>query len=114
MRLLTHALRHRGRLALVLVALTLCAADAAALDLFGSFEQEKVKATIWDLNEQYVRLVQAESKAGPNDHPVAIDAVELEHALSSLRLWVKGGILRDEESVVVYPRRQAAMLVSGG
>ncbi|MGR8921082.1 MAG: SHOCT domain-containing protein [Gammaproteobacteria bacterium] len=96
----------------ILVGLLLASfsAQLMSFDLFGGFEKEKVKSTIWELNEQYVRLVQIESKAAPNDHPVAIDAVEIEHAMSSLRLWVKGGILRDEESVAVYPRRQAAMI----
>ena len=88
-------------------------APVYGLDLLPNiFEREKVTATIWDLNEQYVRLVQIEKKAPPNEHPVAIDKIDLEQALASLQLWIEGGVLRDEESVSVYARKQAALLSS--
>ncbi|MCZ6894545.1 MAG: SHOCT domain-containing protein [Gammaproteobacteria bacterium] len=84
---------------------------AHAFDLIPSFfEREQVNATIWELREQYVRLVRIEKRAPPNEHPVALEAIEVEQALSSLRLWVAGGILRDEEAVAVYPRKQAAQI----
>ena len=84
---------------------------AHAFDLIPSFfEHEQVNATIWELEEQYVRLVRIEKRAPPNEHPVALEAIEVEQALSSLRLWVAGGILRDEEAVAVYPRKQAAQI----
>lgn len=96
---------------LALLCALLCASDAAALDLLPDlFKKEQVKATIWELNEQYVRLVAIEDGAEPNDHPVTIDPVEIKQALSSLQLWMKGGVLRDEESVAVYPRREATLL----
>ena len=84
---------------------------SVALDLIPDvFQKEKVSATVWELNEQYVRLVAVECKAKPNDHPKVIDPIEVEQALSSLRLWVKGGVFRDEESVNVYPTKQAGMI----
>lgn len=84
-----------------------------ALDLLPNiFAKEKVTATIWDLNEQYVQLVQIEKNAEPNDHPAAIDKIEVEQALASLQLWIEGGVLRDEEAVAVYPRKQAALIAS--
>lgn len=87
------------------------AAPAYAIDLIPDlFKKEKVKATIWEQNEQYVRLVQIESNAPLNDHPVAIDGIELEQAFASLQLWIEGGVLRDAESVAVYPRKQAALI----
>lgn len=84
---------------------------AHALDLLpGFFDKEEVRATVWEMNEQFVRIVEIEKRAEENDHPVSIDALDLEQALSSLQLWVEGGILRDEESVAVYPRKQAALI----
>lgn len=74
------------------------------------FKKEKIKATIWDLNEQYVRVVDIEQGAPANDHPVVLDKIEIDQALASLQLWIEGGVLRDEESVTVYPRRQAALI----
>lgn len=99
----------------VLLALlcVLVAAPAPAIDLLpGFFEKEKVKATIWELNEQYVRLVQAENGADENDHPVVLEGVEVQHALASLQLWIEGGVFRDEEAIAVYPRKQAALIAS--
>ncbi len=85
----------------------------AALDLFsGFFAKDIVKSTIWEINEQYVRLVQIEAKANPNEHPVALDALEIQDALSSLQLWVDGGLLRDEKAVEVYKRAQATRLAT--
>ncbi|MCB1746609.1 MAG: SHOCT domain-containing protein [Gammaproteobacteria bacterium] len=82
-----------------------------ALDLLPDFfKKDEVTATIWDLNEQYVRLVKIEDDAAPNDHPVALDRIEVEQALASLQLWVEGGVFRDEEATTVYPRKQAAMI----
>jgi len=101
----------KARLVLTLVLLVTAVAPVHALDLMPNiFKKEKVKATIWERNEQYVRLVQAEKNAPPNDHPVKLDAIEVEQALSSLLLWIEGGILRNEESTVVYPRKQAALI----
>lgn len=84
---------------------------AAGADLLPNlFKKEQVKATIWDLNEQYVRLVEIESGAPLNDHPVVLEKIDVDQALASLELWIEGGILRDEESINVYPRRQAALI----
>ncbi|MEX2479537.1 MAG: hypothetical protein WD928_01625 [Gammaproteobacteria bacterium] len=84
---------------------------AAVADLLPDFfKKEQVNATIWDLNEQYVRLVEIEQGAPMNDHPVVLEKIELDQALASLELWIEGGILRDEESINVYPRRQAALI----
>ena len=84
---------------------------AHAFDLIPDFfERDQVNATIWELKEQYVRLVRIEKRATPNEHPVALETIEVEQALSSLQLWVAGGILRDEEAVAVYPRKQAAQI----
>jgi len=82
-----------------------------ALDLIPDiFKKEEVRSTVWELNEQYVRLVKIESGAEPNDHPVVLDTLELEQALSSLQLWAEGGLSRGEEAVIVYPRKQAAQI----
>jgi hypothetical protein len=63
-----------------------------AVDLLPDlFSKDEVTATLWELNEQYVRLVRIESGAPQNAHPVALDAIEIEHALASLRLWIEGG-----------------------
>lgn len=84
---------------------------AQALDLLPNlFSKDETTATVWDLNEQFVRLVRIEAGAPPNAHPVALDPIELEQALASLRLWVEGGVFRDEESVPVYPSKQAALI----
>lgn len=97
---------------LLLAALLACTAGSVtALDLLpGFFEKEEVRATVWELKEQYVRLVKSENRAEPNDHPVVLEPIDVEQALSSLQLWVEGGILRDEEAVSVYPRKQAALI----
>ena len=93
---------------LALLALPLV---APAFDLIPNFfEREQVNATIWELKEQYVRLVRLENRALPNEHPAGLEVIEVEQALSSLQLWVAGGILRDEEAVAVYPRKQAALI----
>lgn len=103
-----HALQRR---LVVFVLLTAMPAAVWSLDLLpGLFEKEEVRATIWELNEQFVRLVRAEKRAEPNDHPANLDAIDVEHALSSMQLWIEGGILRDEESVAVFPRKQAALI----
>lgn len=97
----------------VLASLLVCCAapPVVALDLLPDlFAKETVKADIWVLSEQYVRLVAIESGAPMNDHPQTIDPADLEHALSSLKLWVKGGVFRNEEAEVVYPPRQAATI----
>lgn len=104
---------HNHTFPLMLMFCCMIAPPAYSLDLIPSFfEKEKVKATIWDLNEQYVRLVQIESKAQPNEHPVVLDGIEVEQALASLLLWVEGGVFRDEESTAVYPRKQAALIAN--
>ncbi|MEQ8495978.1 MAG: hypothetical protein RLW42_17345, partial [Gammaproteobacteria bacterium] len=103
------------RLRAFLVTLLLVGATPAvpALDLLPNlFKQDEVKATVWELNEQYVRLVAIEKGAERNDHPVVLDKIELQQALASLELWIEGGLLRDEESVIVYPRKQASMLAN--
>lgn len=85
--------------------------SAHAFDLFdGMFEKDQISATVWQLKEQYVRLVKSEKGAEPNDHPIALEPLEVEQALASLQLWVEGGVLRDEEAVTVYPRKQAALI----
>jgi hypothetical protein len=86
---------------------------ALALDLLpGLFRKDEVTAAIWEMNEQYVRLVRIEDDAKPNEHPVALDKIEVEQALASLQLWVEGGVFRDEESTTVYPRKQAALIAN--
>ncbi len=99
------------RFCLILALLASFAGEAGALDLLpGLFSKDKVKATIWEQNEQFAQLVLIEKKAPPNDHPVALDPIDVEQALSSLQLWIEGGVLRNEESIAVYPRKQAAMI----
>lgn len=84
---------------------------ANALDLLPSiFEKPEVTATIWEQNEQYVHLVAIENKALPNNHPIALDPVEVEQALASLQLWTKGGVFRDEQSLPVYSKGQAGTI----
>ena len=84
---------------------------ANALDLLPNlFDKPTVTATIWELNEQYVRLVSIERDAAPNSHPVALDPVEVEQALASLQLWTKGGVFRDEQSLPVYGKGQASTI----
>ena len=62
----------------------------SALDLLPDFfKEEKVNATIWDLNEQYVQLVEIEKGADKNDHPVVLDKIEIDQALASLQLWIE-------------------------
>ena len=98
-------------LSVCLFTMVLVTSNLYALDLLsGIFSKEKVKSEIWDLNEQYVRLVQKENKSESNDHPVVVDAVEVQQALSSLQLWTEGGLLRDEEAIAVFPRKQAALI----
>ena len=93
------------------VALVMVPFSAHPFDLLDDlFHKDEISATVWQLNEQHVRLVKSESKAEPNDHPVKLGALEVEHALASLQLWVEGGVLRDEEAVTVYPRKQAALI----
>ncbi len=99
-----------SRRAVAVLTLAFCG-HAAAIDFLPDlFSKDKVKSTIWELNEQYVRLVQIEDDAPRNDHPVALDAIEVEQALASLQLWLEGGVFRDEESITVYPRKQAALI----
>ena len=82
-----------------------------ALDLVSKFfHKEIVNSTVWELNEQYVRLVEVEPDASANDHPVRIDKTELQQALASLQLWREGGVFRDEESLPVYPPGQAELI----
>ncbi|MGE0485812.1 MAG: SHOCT domain-containing protein [Gammaproteobacteria bacterium] len=91
----------------------LVALPVTALDLLPDlFKKDEVTATTWELNEQYVRLVKIEDDAQPNDHPVALEKIEVEQALASLQLWVEGGVFRDEESTTVYPRKQAALIAN--
>lgn len=97
-------------LAVVLAACSL-PLSCRALDLIPNiFDTPTVTATIWEQNEQYVRLVAIEDKAAPNSHPVSLDPVEVEQALASLQLWTKGGVFRDEQSLPVYPKGQAATI----
>ena len=86
--------------------------QSEALDLLPDIfkKREKPNAVIWDFGEQYVQLENLESGASPNDHPVAIDTIEIDQALASLQLWIEGGVFRDEEAVSVYPRKQAAVI----
>ena len=42
------------------------------------FKKEKIKATIWDLNEQYVRVVDIEKGAPANDHPIVLDKIDID------------------------------------
>ena len=102
-----HPVRYRLIFLIFLSCATVSAAGAVEF-LPDLFKKEKVKATIWDLNEQYVRLVDIESGAAPNDHPVVLDKTEVDQALASLELWIEGGLLRDEEAVKLYPRKQAS------
>ena len=86
-------------------------AKVQALDLLPNlFEKPKVTATIWELNEQYVRLVESERDAAPNNHPISLDPIEIEQALASLQLWTKGGVFRDEQTTVVYSKSQAGSI----
>lgn len=86
-------------------------APVAALDLIPNiFKKEEVKANVWEMNEQFVRLVKIESGAPMNEHPVTIEASEIEQALASLRLWTEGGVFRDEQAVPVYPQKQASLI----
>lgn len=111
---MTRLFAKRGTTAILTMLLTLpLAQPAQSLDLIPDrFKKTEVKSTVWELNEQYVGLVEIEPNAPPNDHPVIIDAIEIEHALASLELWIEGGILRDEEATNLYPRKQAALIAS--
>ena len=85
--------------------------SAHAFELFdGLFEKDEISATVWQLKEQYVRLVKSEKGSEPSDHPILLERLEVEQALASLQLWVEGGVLRDEEATTVYPRKQAALI----
>lgn len=85
--------------------------SATALDLLPNlFDKPTVTATIWEQNEQYVRLVAIEDKSPLNAHPVSLDPVEVEQALASLQLWTKGGVFRDEQSLPVYSKGQASTI----
>ena len=87
--------------------------SAFALDLLPSFfEKPKVTAKIWEVNEQYVNLVEIESKAPLNDHPVTLDQTEVAQALNSLQLWTKGGVFRDEESSAVYTKSEVSTIAA--
>lgn len=87
------------------------APGARALDLVPDlFKKPKINATIWQLNEQFVRIVPIEAGAPPNSHPVTLDPRQVEEALESLQLWKKGGVFRDEESQPVYPKSEAMMI----
>ncbi|MEM7541745.1 MAG: SHOCT domain-containing protein [Pseudomonadota bacterium] len=79
-----------------------------ALDLIPKlFEREVINAVVWELNEQYMRLVPQDAKdTGPNQHPVTIDKTQLKLALSGLELWIEGGVFRDEQSAPVFNRSQ--------
>lgn len=102
-----------GRPSALAVAVVLFASPSilTALDLIPDiFKKEQVKSTVWELNEQYVRLVEIESDAELNDHPVVLDELELQQALASLQLWAEGGLSRGEEAVIVYPPKQAAQI----
>jgi hypothetical protein len=97
-------------LALVLAG-SLFASTAAALDLLPSFfEKPRITATIWELGEQFVNLVEIEKGAAPNDHPATLDPIEVEQALASLQLWTKGGVFRDEQSTPVFSKSQAGSI----
>ena len=98
--------------ALTAIALSLAPLPRAhAIDLLFKFlQKETVNSSVWELNEQYVRLVEIEPDALPNDHPVRIDKTELQQALASLQLWREGGVFRDEESLPVYPPGQAELI----
>ena len=93
------------------VALLMLPFSAHAFDLLNNlFQKDEISATVWQLKEQYVRLVKIEKNSESNDHPVVLEPLEVEQALASLQRWVEGGVLRDEEAVTVYPRKQAALI----
>lgn len=98
-------------IAVVISGALVCSRPAMALDLLPDiFKKEEVRTSIWELNEQYVRLVKIETGAPRNEHPVPIEAIELEQALASLQLWVGGGVFRDEQATPVYQSKQAALI----
>jgi len=103
--------RLRPRVLAALITLIVMPTVTNALDLLPDiFDKPEVTATIWEQNEQYVHLVAIESKAPLNNHPVALDPVEVEQALASLQLWTKGGVFRDEQSLPVYAKGQAGTI----
>ncbi len=94
-----------------IVAFVVLPMKSHALDLLPNlFDKPEVTATIWEQTEQFVRLVAIEDKAALNNHPIALDPVEVEQALASLQLWTKGGVFRDEQSLPVYPKSQASTI----
>jgi hypothetical protein len=96
------------RLLSIVVPLLVAAPSAAfAIDLIPAFlKREKVNRTVWENNEQYVRIVPqdeaASGKPRPNDHPVHLAQDEVRDVLRSLELWVEGGFFRDDEAVRVF------------
>ena len=104
-------IRTRLRVLAATLALAGLPVVANGLDLLPNiFDKPEVTATIWEQNEQYVHLVAIESKAALNEHPVALDPIEVEQALASLQLWTKGGVFRDEQSLPVYTKGQAGTI----
>ena len=101
--------RLRGPLTIFLC--WMMSAATPALDLLPTFfAKPKVTATIWELNEQYVHLVEIEPTAPANDHPVTLESQDVMQALSSLQLWTKGGVFRDEQSAAVYSKSEAGTI----
>ena len=96
---------------IAVIGLLVLPISAHAFEVLGGlFQKDEISATVWQLKEQYVRLVKSEKNSQANDHPISLDALEVEQALASLQLWVEGGVLRDEEAVTVYPRKQASLI----
>ncbi len=106
-----HSLIRLRLWALISVLAAALPSGVLALDLLPSFfEKPQVTATVWEQNEQYVHLVTIEKNTALNNHPVTLDAVEVEQALGSLQLWTKGGVFRDEQSLPVYSKGQASTI----
>lgn len=58
----------------------------------GEQDQEKVTAVIWDQGEYgFVRIERGEPSASPNDHPVRLNAEEIEAVLEELEVRQNGG-----------------------
>jgi hypothetical protein len=65
-------------------------------------KKETINSTLWENQEQYVRLVPQDQDtsgpARPNEHPAHLMVDEVYDVLESLELWVEGGFFRDEEA----------------
>lgn len=55
------------------------------------FKSERARKTVWELRDQYVRLVNQDTLHGkppaPNDHPAELSSSELRQVLRAISVW---------------------------